>query len=224
MGKSPFRPESPVMRAVGRVGDLVLLNLLFVFCSIPVVTIGASAAALYTSAFRIVRREDGKPAKTFFSAFANNFRQSLVLTIVFLALFAGLYANVRVTQANPDAFPFLLRAFANIFAVVVLFTASYAFALQAKFVNTLWGTLKNAFVLSMAHPFTSIAVCALTFFPLGLLLFATYYFLLTSIVFFLFWFSCSAVVCAYLFECIFRKILPPAASGGEGASRAPNDS
>jgi hypothetical protein len=41
-------------------------------------------------------------------------------------------------------------------------------------------------------------------------------------VFFLFWFSCSAVVCAYLFERIFRKILPPAASGGEGASRAPN--
>jgi len=221
MVKSPFRAESPVMRAIGRVGDLVLLNLLFVVCSIPVVTIGASAAALYTAALKIVRHEDGKITKMFFSAFSKNFRQSLVLTLIFLAVFAGLYADVRIMQANTDAFPFVLRVCTNVFAVVVLFTASYAFALQAKFVNTVWKTLKNAFVLRMAHPLTSIAVCALTFFPLGLLIFATYYFLLASIVFFLFWFSCSAVVCAYLFERIFRKILPPAVDGKESADNRP---
>lgn len=213
--QSWFRSESPVMRAIGRVGDLALLNILFVICCVPVVTIGASAAALYTSAFKIVRSEDGGTARMFFSAFEKNFRQSLILTLVFLVLFAGLYADVRVMQANPGAFPFALRVGTGVFVVLTLFTASYAFALQAKFVNSVWGTLKNAVVLSVVHPLVSVAVCALTFFPFGLLLFATYYFLLASIVFFLFWFSCSAIACAYLFERIFRKMLPPGAGGAD---------
>ena len=209
MAQTPFRADSPLMRAIGRVGDLALINILFLLCSLPVFTLGASAAAMYTVTLQIVRHEDGKLVKTFFSAFKSNFGQSTVLTLIFLAVFAGLYLDLRVMQANPALFPLAFRVGTCVAAILICFTASYVFALQAKFSNTVWGTLKNAFLLSLAHPLSSIVIAVLTFLPVAMALFATYYFLLASIVFFLFWFSCAAALNSFLFERIFKKISPP---------------
>lgn len=210
MAQTPFRPDSPLMRAVGRVGDLALINILFLFCSLPVFTLGASSAALYTVTLQIVRHEEGKLVKTFFSAFKRNFGQSTVLTLIILAVFAGLYLDFRVMQANPGMFPPVLRVGTYLAAILICFTASYVFPLQAKFDNTVWGTFKNAFLLGIAHPLSSIAITVLTFLPVAMAVFATYYFLLASVVFFLFWFSCAAALNSYLFERIFKKISSPA--------------
>ena len=210
MSQSPFRFDSPFMNTIGRVGDLVLLNALFVLCSLPVVTIGASASALYAVSFQIVRREDEKIAASFFRAFARNFWQSLAMTAIFLLLGAGLYAGSRIISANVKTYPVLLRVGSWFTTLVLLFTASYAFALQSKFTNSVWGTLKNALLISFSHPLSSLVVAALSFLPLALAWFGTYYFLLFSVVFLLFWFSCAAVVNCFLFERIFKKFLPPA--------------
>jgi len=209
MAQTPFRADSPLMRAVGRVGDLALINILFLFCSLPVFTLGASSAALYTVTLQIVRHEEGKLVRTFFGAFRRNFGQSTVLTLILLAVFAGLYLDFRVMQANPALFPLVLRIGTYLAAVLICFTASYVFALQAKFDNSIGGTLKNAFLLSLAHPLSSIAIAVLTFLPVAMAVFATYYFLLASVVFFLFWFSCAAALNSYLFERIFKKITTP---------------
>lgn len=42
-----FNPDSPLMRALGVVWDLIVLNLLFLVCCIPVVTIGPAITALH---------------------------------------------------------------------------------------------------------------------------------------------------------------------------------
>ena len=49
--------------ALGRIGDLALINILFLICSIPIITLGASAAALYTVGFQMVRGEEKQIAK-----------------------------------------------------------------------------------------------------------------------------------------------------------------
>ena len=46
---SLFRLDSPLMRGLSQLADLMLLNILAVICSIPIVTIGASASALYAA-------------------------------------------------------------------------------------------------------------------------------------------------------------------------------
>lgn len=218
MSASPFRPDSPLMRAIGRVGDLALLNILFLLCSVPVLTIGASAAALYTVCLQIVRGEGGHIARTFFSAFARNLLQSTILTLLFLAIGAGLYLDLRVMQANPAMFPLVFRIGTGLVAIAAALALSYAFALQARFENTVWRTLKNAFLLGVTHPFSSLIVVALTLLPLGLSLFATYYFLLSSVYWFLFGFSLAAVANSYLFERMFRAMLP-AAPPSDGANQ-----
>ena len=210
MSNSPFRPDSPVMRAIGRVGDLALVNILFLVCSIPVFTLGASATALYTVAFQMVRGEDKPVAKTFLLAFRRNFLQATLLTILFLLLGAGLYLDLRVMQANPAAFSLVFWVGSGLLALAAAITLPFAFALQARFDNSVWKTLKNAFVLAVTHPLTAFVAAVLALLPLGLLLFATYYLLLSSIFWFLFGFSLAAVANSWLLERIFRQLDPPA--------------
>ena len=41
-----FNLDSPVMRFLTKVADLIILNILFLICCIPIVTIGAASTAL----------------------------------------------------------------------------------------------------------------------------------------------------------------------------------
>jgi uncharacterized membrane protein YesL len=196
------------MRAIGRVGDLALVNILFLLCSIPVVTIGASASALYTVAFQMVHGEEKQLARTFFSAFRRNFGQATLLTVLFLLLGAGLFLDLRVMQANPGAFPLMFWVGSGLLALAAAITLPFAFALQARFDNSIWKTLKNAFVLAVTHPLTALIAAALTLLPLALLLFAPYYLLLSSIFWFLFGFSLAAVANGWLFTRILKPWVP----------------
>ena len=74
-----FDLDSPLMRFLSGAADLAALNLLWLACCLPVVTIGPSCTALYYVARRIARREAPPVAKTFFRAFRANFRQSLLV-------------------------------------------------------------------------------------------------------------------------------------------------
>ena len=196
------------MRAIGRVGDLALVNILFLVCSIPVITLGASATALYTVSLQMVRGEEKQLVKTFFSAFGRNFGQATLLTVLFLLLGAGLFLDLRVMQANPGAFPLVFWVGSGLLALAVAITLPFAFALQARFDNSVWKALKNAFVLAVTHPLTALFAAALTLLPLGLLLFAPYYMLLSSIFWFLFGFSRTTVAISWLMNRVLQPWVP----------------
>ena len=215
MSVSPFRPDSPLMRAIGRVGDLALINILFLLCSVPIITLGASAAALDAVALSIVREEDDKPARMFLTTFKNNLLQGSLLTLIFLLLGAGLYLDLRFMQANPAMVPFLLRIGTGLVALICAVTLPYVFILQAKFHNSIWRTLKNSFVLAVTHPLTSVACAVLTLLPLCLLVFATYFFLLSSIFWFLFGFSLIALAVCWMIGRILRPLLPKLPSAND---------
>ena len=52
-----FNPDAPFMQGLGKVADLILLNILTVLLSIPIVTAGAAVTALYDAIWRILRDE-----------------------------------------------------------------------------------------------------------------------------------------------------------------------
>ena len=53
-----FSMDSPVMRFLSRVCDLIILNLLAIVCSIPIVTIGASITAMFSVTLKMVKGEE----------------------------------------------------------------------------------------------------------------------------------------------------------------------
>ncbi|MCI6435817.1 MAG: YesL family protein, partial [Clostridiales bacterium] len=64
-----FSPDSKFMQAMARIADLVILNLLFLVSCIPLVTIGAASAALYTVCFRFGTDREQGVCRSYFRAF-----------------------------------------------------------------------------------------------------------------------------------------------------------
>ena len=80
--------ENPVIAFLNKMADLILLNLIFLLCCIPVVTIGPAITALYAVSLRSVRYGDGYVIQTFFRSFKQNFKQSFVVGMSGLLLLA----------------------------------------------------------------------------------------------------------------------------------------
>ena len=74
-----------MMRALGVVWDLIVLNLLFLVCCIPVVTIGPAITALHYVTTKMAgekeRHSGGR--QFFFKSFRANFRQGVLMGILF---------------------------------------------------------------------------------------------------------------------------------------------
>jgi len=81
-----FTEDNPIWDFFAKLGDLVILNLLFLLCSIPLVTIGASYSALYYSMVKSVRKGRGYVVKNFFHAFKQNLIQGIGGFVILVAI------------------------------------------------------------------------------------------------------------------------------------------
>ncbi len=145
-----FDPEGPLMGALGKLSDVVLSNILFCALCLPVVTAGASLAALYTVMQELVEeRADGMVLRAFWDAFRKNFKQATALWLLCLLAFAFLFLYYQVVAMLGGA---LGRAYQITFYVLLiafLFGFQYLFPLQARFQNRVRDTLRNAWLLSI---------------------------------------------------------------------------
>lgn len=204
MGKL-FRPNSWLMNGLTFIGDLITLNLLWLLCCIPIVTIGPSTTALYSVTRQLVSGNAPAVAKSFFQAFRNNFKQAFILSLVllfFITLAVG-YFSLAVTGALAEygALQYLCW-----FAIAVIsIVSSYAFPLLATFETTTLNTLKNAIVLPLSNLLIAIIVTFLNLFPLILLLVNTGLFLRLAILWTLLWTSLTAFFNTKLLNRQFTK-------------------
>lgn len=91
-----FGIDGPLLNFLHKAGNLILASLLFVICCIPLITIGASASALYYAVVKSIRRERGYPVREFMRAFRRNLINGSVLTLVIAALSAILLYNREI--------------------------------------------------------------------------------------------------------------------------------
>ena len=80
-----FNYDNPFWRFIGKFCDVMILNVLWVLCSIPVVTMGASTTAVYYVTLKLVRDEEGPTIRSFFRSFKENFRQATIIWLIMLA-------------------------------------------------------------------------------------------------------------------------------------------
>lgn len=145
--KKLFSMDNPFMQALDIAADLLVLNLLALACCLPVVTAGAAYTALNDVILRILRREEGHIVRDYFRAFKRDLKQGVPMGLLFLLAAGLLYVDYLSAQAYVPP----LRIGVAAIALIVLAIALYAFALLARFENTVRGTLKNAAVLAVAY-------------------------------------------------------------------------
>ena len=62
----------------------MLLNILFLVCSLPIFTIGASFTAMYYVTLKLAENEEGYIARGFLKSFKQNFKQATIIWLILL--------------------------------------------------------------------------------------------------------------------------------------------
>lgn len=197
-----FNMDSPIMRFLSRVCDLMILNLLCILCCIPVITAGASVTALYSVTLKMVKGEESYIFKGFFKAFKENFKQStiiwLIMVLAGILLFTDYRAASFLSESVGDIFRILIGALFLIFFMVF----TYIFPYTARFENTLKNMFKNSLLISILNlPWTILLIV----YPTALL-FITFLTPVTIVYGSMIWIVIGFATVAYLNSIIFRKV------------------
>ncbi len=203
-----FAADGKLVTILSQIADLVILNLLWLLCSLPIVTIGASSAALYAVTLKMVRNEESYPFSSFWRAFKENFRQATGIWAGILLAAALLYFDFYFSGHTAGAGAKLLVIPLGLAAFLACLLYSYVFPILAYFENSTRKAVKNALLMGVAYLPYSAVILLVNFCPF-LLLFGG------NVVIAAFWdvvigFALASYVNAHLFRKLFEKVAPSA--------------
>lgn len=199
-----FDPDAPIMRALSAVFDFMALSIVALACALPLVTAGASIAALYAA---MAERTAGGVGnlRVFFQQFRRCFRKATVLWVSLLAAGALLLMDLRIVTTMVSAVRIPLWAGLFFMTACLLLSGVYLFPLTAldpaaPFLS-LW---KRAWFLGIARLPQSLAMAAMAAVPAAAMLFTPYWFIVLSPIWFLFWPALTTFLWAKLTDRVLR--------------------
>lgn len=202
MAKNIFRSDSGLMITMSWITDCIFLSLFWLLGSVPVITAGASLAALYDASYRAFQKGEKHSWSGFWSVYKDNWKAALLPTVLFLVISAVLVKALVWTwnAAVAAQISWMLFSGAAFLAVLVIGILSVLFPMLSRFENNCAALLKNTVFLAMAHlPRTlalgllnaaTVVLCAIFVIPV---------FLLPSL---------SALLSSFLIEPMFRPYMP----------------
>ncbi|MGN0999184.1 MAG: DUF624 domain-containing protein [Faecousia sp.] len=147
-----FDPDSKFMQITSTMLDYLKLGLLFMLFSIPVIPMGAAAAAAMTVAMKIARGEAPAVWRPFWKAFKENFRQGTILLLIFGLLFALLgFDWYQVMNMDSTTVVRVARAGIVILAILLTSITLYSFAIIARYELPLKAVLRNAVIYTLLY-------------------------------------------------------------------------
>ncbi|MBE6122003.1 MAG: DUF624 domain-containing protein [Erysipelotrichaceae bacterium] len=165
-----FSYESRFSQALLKLTWSCWLNLLWLICSLPVFTAGASTAALYSVMLKIADGKESTLTKAFFASFRRNFRQATKLWLLMLGAGIVLGADgwiayhMRAASTGVPAVLWTLNLALLIAAgVVYTIVLIWLFPLIARFANNDAAMLKNSLLIGLRYLFCTIMVFAIHF-------------------------------------------------------------
>lgn len=188
MGKL-FSPENPIINALNDLTDLIILGILWLLCSLPVVTIGASATALSYTYHKHFKCKEGHVTRLFFHAFATNFKQATIVWLIMLAILALLGADYYFSRVALEQKPFLSVPLVVTIAITIFIVmwSQYVFAYIARFEDTTRTVIKNTILIMLANfPWSFLLLflflVAVLFFPLLLFFIPILYIVIANMI------------------------------------------
>ena len=168
--KSLFSYENKLMQFLQKIADMVIMNVLYLLCCIPIVTIGAAQAGLYSGIRQLMNPEDDRSCVPFFfKGFCTGFKQ---VTVVYL-FFAGAFALLGVLYVWLQFYAYAGMPVVPIGMCVALMVLVAVFSavigpFHASFSCTTKQLFRNLFLVTMAYPIRSCCTAALINLPLVL--------------------------------------------------------
>lgn len=162
---NPLSPDSTFGRMFNLLMELIILNFLWLVTSLPLVTLGASTAALYDSVQRLLKSEDSHMIRPFFKSFCRYFLRGTGLLA--LAVIAGGLIYFDFWAACQWDSPLALVCLVVIAASLYFFlmTLVMAFPILVCTGGKLFATVKLAFFTGLQGKFRTILVVLVNMIP-----------------------------------------------------------
>lgn len=200
-----FDPDSKIIQFFQTLGGLIILNLCYVVCCIPVVTIGAAWTAMYTVTLQEADDRSGSILSRYFHAFCANFGKATGLWLLLLLLGGTLGYNYLFLTANPSLDIGVFRGLLIALSIVYTMICTFAFPLLSRFENTVMGTLRNSLALAIGHLPKTVLMALINLLPALILLLSESLFWRLSIFLVMIYFAVAAQINSLILIKIFRR-------------------
>ena len=153
MFRNLLRPDSPLMITMNNITDCIFLSLFWILGCFPVVTLGASFAALYDASYRGMRMGEKHSWQRFFHVFRTNWKAGILPTVAVLAVFSGaVFLLIKIWNAAvAQQISFMLFAAGAFLGMLILGTLSLAFPILSRFENSFLSLMKNTILLGFVN-------------------------------------------------------------------------
>lgn len=134
--------------------DKVLLGCLFFATCLPVVTIGASLAALYYAVTKVLNNDEGYLYKSYMKAWKDNMKQGIVLTLC-TALYIGIGAADVYLVSNlvkAGTMPAIASSIIWVFFLPLVLVLPWMFIYMSRFNDKIGTILKNSLRIAVSNP------------------------------------------------------------------------
>lgn len=146
--------------------DLILVNALWLICCLPIVTIGASTAAMHSVTRKMAACECYTVWQGFWHGFRENWKQGTAVALILggVVLISGLDIAVGLNISGLSGIA--CQAVGVLGLIAAVFIQSLAFPVMTRYRLGLGTVLKNALLLSLANPHVVLAgLAAAVLFP-----------------------------------------------------------
>ena len=205
MFRNLLRPDSPLMITMNQITDSIFLSLFWLMGCFPVVTAGASFAALYDASYRTYRQGEKNSWQRFGKVFRDNWKAGILPTVA-VAVLGWALAKILINAWNSAAVGAMsMMAFSGVafLGVLALGILSVVFPMLSRFDNSFAGLLKNSLLLAFANLPRTLA--------LGLLNAATIFLCVRLVVPLFFLPALAALLGSLLIEPMFKPFMEEAA-------------
>lgn len=202
-----FNLDNPVVQFLARVGDLIIVNALFLICCVPVVTIGASIAAMHKVTQAIIFDEDNGTVKTFFRGFRENFKQATLVWLLMVVFTVSMGCNYLIIMGfTAGNTALVLQWVLVILAAVVVVLAVYMFPLMARYQNTMRQHAVNALILAVVKLPRTVGLVLLCALPVLIAVISFQTFLQTLIFWVVVGFGFTSYMSSSLLKPVFAEL------------------
>ena len=168
-----FNANSPLMKFLEKLANIMLLNWIMLICCIPIVTIGPAVTAVHWVTLKMVRNEEGGLVQDFFHSFRVNLKQGMVvgfiITVISVLLGLEIFWMMQIAQGGAlfNRLIFFLLVF---IAAVFQMTVNYVWPLLAKYNNSTRQLFRTARALAVRHIVATLAMGIVSITPIIMLM------------------------------------------------------
>ena len=179
---------------MGKITDVACMSLLWLITSLPVITIGASTAALYSFTMEAVQDLEGGVWNSYFRSFRANFKKATIIWLLQLVLMAFLSVNLYAAwhlYLAKGLMAIGVFSLALCGVLIVSGTGIYLYPILVSYEFPVKKVIVDAFVMAIRNPHVTIScmilfvlagvgiyyISGLFFFWIGLAIFFSSYFI-----------------------------------------------